>query len=53
MRDFTAGHWFWWLLVAACIVWYSTVTIVVTVKGWTEIRAMLRRLGRGVPPDDE
>ncbi len=38
-------HWFWLALSIACVVWYSTITIYVAVKGWSDIRGMLRRLG--------
>jgi len=37
-------HIFWWLLAMACIVWYSTVTIYVAIKGAADIRQMLSRL---------
>jgi len=37
-------HWFWFLLTAAALVWYSTVTVYVAFKGATDIRDMLRRL---------
>lgn len=37
-------HRFWWLLTMACVVWYSTVTIYVTIRGATDIRGMIRRL---------
>ncbi|HVT30209.1 MAG TPA: hypothetical protein VHE81_19510 [Lacipirellulaceae bacterium] len=37
-------HIFWWLLTMACVVWYSTVTVYVTIKGIADIRHMLRRL---------
>ena len=37
-------HWFWWLLTIACVVWYTTITIYVAVKGFSDIRNMLRRL---------
>jgi len=40
----TNGRWFWWLLTAACVVWYSTVTVYVAVKGFMDIQDMLRRL---------
>ncbi len=47
-------HWFWWVLTAACVVWYSTITIYVAVKGVGDIRGMLRRLGAGsATPDAE
>jgi hypothetical protein len=39
------GHWFWWALVAACLLWYSTVTIGVAIRGLRDIRRMLERLG--------
>jgi len=37
-------HILWWLLTMACVVWYSTITIYVSVKGVADIRDMLRRL---------
>jgi hypothetical protein len=37
-------HFFWWLLTMACVVWYSTITIYVSVKGIADIRDMLSRL---------
>ncbi|MBN2309955.1 MAG: hypothetical protein JXR94_13355 [Candidatus Hydrogenedentes bacterium] len=37
-------HWFWWTLTAACVGWYSTVTVYVAIRGATDIRRMLRRL---------
>ncbi len=40
------NHWFWGLLTLACLVWYSTITIYVAIKGAGDIRQMLRRLGR-------
>ena len=41
-----AEHPFWCLLAAACIVWYSTVTVYVAVRGAIDIRRMLARLDR-------
>ena len=38
------GHPFWWLLTAAVVVWYSTITIYVSVRGMRDIRGMLKRL---------
>lgn len=38
-------HWFWSLLTAACVIWYSTITVYVSIKGVSDIRGMLRRLG--------
>ncbi len=40
------NHWFWGLLTIACLVWYSTITIYVSIKGAGDIRDMLRRLAR-------
>jgi hypothetical protein len=37
-------HWCWWLLAMACVVWYSTITIYVAVKGASDIKQMLERL---------
>ena len=37
-------HWFWWTLSLACVVWYSTITIYVAIKGVRDIRQMLARL---------
>jgi hypothetical protein len=37
-------HWFWWLMVLAVLLWYSTVTVYVAVRGTLDIRGMLRRL---------
>jgi hypothetical protein len=31
-------------MTAACVVWYSTITVYVAVKGVFDIRNMLRRL---------
>lgn len=38
---------FWKLLTWACLAWYSTITLVVAVRGVTDIRTMLRNLARG------
>jgi hypothetical protein len=37
-------HWFWWLMTAAVMLWYSTITIYIAVKGVGDIKTMLRRL---------
>jgi hypothetical protein len=39
------NHPFWFLLMIACVVWYSTITIYVAVRGAFDIRHMLDRLG--------
>jgi hypothetical protein len=38
------GHEFWWLLTATAMVWYSTITIYVSIRGAFDIKHMLRRL---------
>ena len=37
-------HWIWWTLTVACVVWYSTITVYVSIRGVTDIRTMLERL---------
>ena len=38
------GSTFWWLLTIVCLVWYSTITLYVAVRGATDIKEMLARL---------
>jgi hypothetical protein len=38
------AKWFWWLLAMACVVWYSTITVYVAIKGAADIKQMLARL---------
>jgi hypothetical protein len=38
---------FWLVVAIACTLWYSTVTIYVTIRGARDIRGMLERLGSG------
>ena len=45
-------HLFWWALSMACVVWYSTVTVYVAIKGSSDIKNMLARLGKGRSPED-
>ena len=42
-----SNHWFWWALSMACVIWYSTITIYVAIKGASDIKNMLARLGKG------
>jgi hypothetical protein len=35
---------FWWLLMMAVMVWYSTVTVYVAIRGAIDVRHMLRAL---------
>lgn len=37
---------FWKLLAVACMAWYSSITVYVAVRGWKDIREMLRKLNR-------
>ena len=38
-------HFFWWLLTMSCVVWYLTITIYVAIRGWADIKTMLKHLG--------
>lgn len=50
------NHPFWGLLMLAVLVWYSTITVYVAVRGVMDIRQMLRKLKEsgaktdGTPP---
>jgi hypothetical protein len=37
-------HWFWGTMTLACLVWYSTITVYVAIKGIGDIRNMLKKL---------
>ena len=37
-------HPIWWTLTAICVVWYSTITVYVAIRGAIDIKHMLRRL---------
>ena len=41
-----AEHWFWLMATAACLVWYSTITVYVAIRGAMDIKGMLQRLAR-------
>ncbi|HEY8228270.1 MAG TPA: hypothetical protein VIG25_23595 [Pyrinomonadaceae bacterium] len=41
-----SNHWFWFSLTMACVVWYSTITVYVAIKGAADIKHMLARLER-------
>ena len=41
-------HPFWLILTIAAVVWYSTITIYVAIKGAGDIKQMLRNLGHDV-----
>ncbi len=40
----TDPHWFWHLLALAVVIWYSTITIWVSIKGALDIKEMVKRL---------
>ncbi len=43
---------FWYWLMVACLVWYSTITVYVSVRAVWDIRNMLRRiLASGEQPE--
>ena len=38
------AKWFWFITIMAVLIWYSTVTIYVGIRGSVDIKHMLRRL---------
>lgn len=38
------ARWFWGALTIACLVWYTTITVYVAIRGFSDIRTMLARL---------
>lgn len=46
-------HWFWWTLTMACVVWYSTITIYVAVRGAADVKNMLANLAQDQQSDEE
>lgn len=43
---------FWWLMTAAVLVWYSTITIYVAIRGACDIKHMLGRLKANVEAEE-
>jgi len=41
------GHLGWTILTGTCLFWYSFITLYVAWRGWSDIRAMLKRLREG------
>jgi hypothetical protein len=39
-----SAQWFWLALLIAALLWYSTVTVYVAIKGFKDIQQMLKRL---------
>ncbi|MBI4559206.1 MAG: hypothetical protein HY706_16600 [Candidatus Hydrogenedentes bacterium] len=48
-----ADHWFWWLLTAACVFWYSVITVYVAVRGFSDIKTMLAHLSQRPSDPDQ
>jgi hypothetical protein len=42
-----AAEWFWTAITVACLMWYTVMTVLVTVRGVIDIRGMLSRLRQG------
>lgn len=38
------SRWFWGALTLICLIWYTTITLYVAVKGGIDIRRMLKKL---------
>jgi hypothetical protein len=47
------SHPFWFLLMVACLVWYSTITVYVAIRGSFDIRHMLERLKEGANENED
>ncbi len=45
------NHPFWGLLTIAVLVWYSTITVYVGIRGAFDIKHMLRKLKQGQDED--
>lgn len=37
-------HWFWLIITGAVVLWYSTITVWISIKGALDIREMVARL---------
>ena len=46
-------HWFWLALMAAVLIWYSTITIYISVRGAIDIKEMLGRLDQRAKEEGE
>ena len=51
LREMLSNHWAWGGLMIAVLVWYSSVTIYIAIRGGADIRAMLRALGKRDRPN--
>jgi len=39
------ARYFWLIMTIAVLVWYSTITVYVAIRGALDVKQMLRRLG--------
>ncbi len=46
------SHWFWHALAWSVVLWYSTITIWVAIRGALDIREMVRRLDKEQSRDE-
>ncbi|MDQ1256483.1 MAG: hypothetical protein QG656_1079 [Candidatus Hydrogenedentes bacterium] len=46
-------HWVWFGLTMACLIWYSTITVYVAIRGAMDIKGMLARLSQLGDDTDE
>lgn len=46
-------HWVWLLLTSAVVLWYSTITVYVAIRGAWDIKQMLGRLSESGKKDEE
>jgi hypothetical protein len=47
------NHWFWAGVALLSIVWYSTITVYVAIRGSFDIRHMLDRLKETAPASEQ
>jgi hypothetical protein len=40
------SQWFWFIMTIAVLVWYSTITVYVAIRGGFDVKHMLRELGK-------
>jgi hypothetical protein len=40
-------HWFWFSATMLVVIWYSSITIYVAIRGAADIKHMLRNLAQG------
>jgi hypothetical protein len=43
------AQYFWLIMTILVLVWYSTITIYVAIRGSFDVRHMLERLGEQIP----